>query len=365
MSPTIAIAGGYTAGHLTPGFAIVQEFMNRSVSTECLFIGSGSGPERRIVEAEGIRFCSIPTAPFSCGGTVSKARAIAVIPRSASRAAAILRSNRVTGLVLLGGHTSVGPAIAALRFSIPIYIIEPNASFGLANRLFVRFAECIFIGDLYADTVGNPNMLRMYATGVPVRNEIRTLHGRKKDPPIHSRPVRILILGGSLGHGGLNMRIPAVCRFLADQGMSLDVHHQCGVGADTGQLTKSYEDLGLRARVSDYIGEIHLAYSETDLAITAAGAITLSELACAGIPSVIIPLSGAAASHQKENARTYSRRTGSPVILEKDLSGPTLYACISDLIADPALWNARSQSMYDAARPDAAGLICKYLLREH
>jgi len=362
MSVYAAIAGGYTAGHLTPGFAIIDALRAADSSRECLFIGSEIGPERKVIEARGLTFCSISSLPYSRGDGMDKFRSLFAIPRSIVQSIRLLRRQRVQRLMVLGGHASVGPGLAARILGIPVFILEPNASFGKANRLLARVARTIFTSPLFNEPVSEILSRRIVCSGVPLRAELRRIASKHDAKQASRSGLRnLLILGGSLGHDDVNLNMPGVCGALIKEGFEMRVVHQCGVQRVQSDLDHAYRMNDVEAHVVSYIDDIAEQYDLADVIVSAAGAISLAELSMVGKPAVIVPLKDAAGQHQLENAIQFETFTGAPVVVHSDKMANDLTSALTQSLTSPAGGNKDERSMTRFWSPDAHAVIVSHL----
>jgi len=361
MGMQVAFAGGYTAGHLTPGLALIEAIREDRPDSHCIFLGSESGPEKQLVEREGIPFYALPSLPFSRGHTISKVRSLLRIPRSVYLSIKILRKERVDRLILLGGHVSVAPGIAARILGIPMFLLEPNASFGLASKLLVQHVQALFVSPLFSELLRESIRPQVINTGVPLRKMTLADQGGREDAIPKKPGLQILILGGSLGHSKINMLFPGICGRLKRAGVELTVVHQTGVHGVAEDVSALYESHGITAEVIPYIFAMSEAYAASDIIVTAAGAVTLAELAMAEKPVIIVPLGNAAASHQMENAKTFSDITGARVVPASGNFEEEMFMSVKELLKDEDLRTRRGEAMSAFAKPNAALNILEFL----
>ncbi|MEZ5362011.1 MAG: UDP-N-acetylglucosamine--N-acetylmuramyl-(pentapeptide) pyrophosphoryl-undecaprenol N-acetylglucosamine transferase [Bryobacterales bacterium] len=301
---TIAVAGGGTAGHVTTGLAVLDEYRALEPETELLFIGSSFGFESRLAPAHGIRLVTLPSSPFMRQGLAGRVRAGFNFLRSAWAARQVLRREKPDLVLGLGGYASAGGVLAARTMGIPVVVHEANVRPGLANKLLGPFVDRVFIA--WPQTAEDFPKARTLLTGNPLAREI--VAGKPRRPP-EPGVRRLLVAGGSEGSPFLNEHAPELAAAIRQRGVDLHVLHQCGWG-DVEKIKGEYAKLGVEVRVESFLEEMAEAYAWADFVLCCAGAITLSELAVSGLPAAIVPLGGAAVDHQTPNAVAYAKLTG-------------------------------------------------------
>ncbi|MCA9054874.1 MAG: UDP-N-acetylglucosamine--N-acetylmuramyl-(pentapeptide) pyrophosphoryl-undecaprenol N-acetylglucosamine transferase [Planctomycetaceae bacterium] len=299
-------AGGGTAGHLFPAFAVAEFLQTRDPETEILFIGSDRPRERDLVAAAGYEHVALTLIPRS--QLVRHPLAFARSLWGAVKAArGHLRVERTEVVIGLGGMSSVPTVWAARRAGLPIVLMEQNVLPGRANRWLSRWADAVCL--TFEDSKGwlSPRV-RTVVTGNPVRRAVAELASRPQlDEAVDAMPPRLLVLGGSLGSNSLNACVLDGMRSDPDRWRHWEIVHQTGTQAcDT--VRAEYASLGLSARVETFLADVPRLLSDATLVLTRAGATTLAELACAAPATVVVPWSGAADDHQTLNARWYGDR---------------------------------------------------------
>jgi UDP-N-acetylglucosamine--N-acetylmuramyl-(pentapeptide) pyrophosphoryl-undecaprenol N-acetylglucosamine transferase len=244
--------------------------------------------------------------------------------------------------------------LAALR-GYPTMLLEQNALPGFTNRQLSRVvrAAAVTFDEALTFFPGTG-----FVTGNPVRPEFFTRGSKEADdtsePP--RTAARVLIFGGSQGAHAINVAMVEAAARLAAAGTRLAITHQTGEH-DVDLVRDAYRRAGLEARVEAFLYEMDREMSEADLVICRAGATTLSELAAAGRPGILVPLPTATDDHQRRNAEVVQRAGGAEVIEERTLTGERLAAAILALSEDPARRRRMAQAARTLARPDAAARI--------
>jgi UDP-N-acetylglucosamine--N-acetylmuramyl-(pentapeptide) pyrophosphoryl-undecaprenol N-acetylglucosamine transferase len=344
--PVLMIAGGGTGGHVFPAVA-VAEAVQRLDDVDIVFVGTARGVEARVVPAGGWRLELLDIEPMKGGGWTKALRAAIVATRATRTALGIVRRTAPRAVLSVGGYASGPAALAAAILGVPVAVLEPNSTVGLANRLLAPFAKCAFLAWEDAAPRFRAAAVRQY--GVPLRA------GFSPTPCASGRPAaRILVMGGSQGAAALNERLPEAVARLKLRGRSVEVLHQAGRGRD-GAVRDAYASAKVeRATVVAFIDDVAHAIADADLVIARAGAGTIAEITAIGRPSILVPFPRAADDHQAKNAEALAR-AGVSVCLRQEAAGAErLAAEIERLFADDAARAAMADVARLRGRPDAA-----------
>lgn len=345
----VLIAGGGTGGHLYPGIALARELQRRDSSVTVSFVGTAAGIESRVVPREGFPLDVIRVAGLKGKSPAALARGLGLLPLSAIDAWRVLSRRRPSVVVGVGGYAA-GPvlALAALR-RMPTLLLEQNALPGVTNRLLAPMVR--------AAAVNFEEALRFFPrTGFVAGNPVRPEFFGAVDEASDERRVRVLIFGGSQGAHAINMALAAAAPHLAAAGDALAITHQTGE-RDCAAVTDAYAQAGVNARVEPFLYEMDREMKVADVVVARAGATTLSELAAAGRPAVLVPLPTATDDHQRRNAEAFARAGGAVVLDQRTLTGEVIAAAVLDLARDAGRRRDMSARARALARPDAAALI--------
>jgi UDP-N-acetylglucosamine--N-acetylmuramyl-(pentapeptide) pyrophosphoryl-undecaprenol N-acetylglucosamine transferase len=354
----VLIAGGGTGGHLYPGIALAREIHRRDPAAAIAFVGTKAGVEARVVPREGFRLEVIRVAGLKGKGGLERAKGLAILPLAALDSWRVISRHRPDVVVGVGGFAS-GPVLmlAALR-GYPTMLLEQNALPGLTNRLLARVvrAAAVTFDDALRFFPG-----KGFVAGNPVRpeffREVKEADDRIDSP---MPTARVLIFGGSQGAHAINVAMVEAAPRLVAAGLRLAVTHQTGE-RDLDLVAEAYRRAGLEARVEAFLFEMDREMTSADLVICRAGATTLSELAAAGRPAILVPLPTATDDHQRKNAAVIERAGGAEVIDERDLNGARLADAILDLARDLTKRHEMSAAIRRLARPDAAARIADHV----
>lgn len=314
----LIMAGG-TGGHVFPGIAVAHALqdMGHTVS----WLGTRSGMEAETVPRAGMEIDFIHIAGVRGKGRLGYLMAPFMIIKAVAESLAIIRKRKPACVLGMGGFVAGPGAIAAKLLGIPLAIHEQNAIPGTTNRILARFANRVlsafpgaFPVSVHAEVVGNP-----------VRASITTV-----DKNVAGEPLHILVVGGSLGAKAINEIMPVVRKALD---FPVELRHQTGK-AHFEQTRAIYGKAGIGVQVMPFIDDMAEAFRWADVVICRSGAMTVSELAVAGLPAIFIPFPYAIDDHQTANARWMADAGAAFILQQKDMSVEKLRAMITDLNND-------------------------------
>ena len=352
MVTRVMILAGGTGGHIFPALAVAD--LLRDQGCDVQWMGTKTGMEARLIPQEGIPIHWLTVAGFRGKGLFKQLLAPFKLLFAFAQAGKILWRFRPNVVLGMGGFVAGPGGIMARLLGIPLVIHEQNRIPGTTNRLLVKWATRVleaFPGSFKAK-VG------AICVGNPLRQSI--VEAMAAQQPTRDKVTRLLIVGGSLGAKALNEAVP---KAIALVGETLEIRHQTGesMGAATEAL---YTSLGLKADVVAFIQDMAEAYRWADLAVCRAGAATLSELACAGLPSILIPFPYAIDDHQTANAR-YLTEAGAAVLMpQPDLTPHNLAEKLKSLIQAPEQIQTMARNAHALAKPDAALSVAEICLQE-
>lgn len=339
MSGPILIMAGGTGGHVFPALAVAR--LLRRAQREVVWLGTRRGIEARLVPAEPLPIEWLDVAGLRGRGAASWLAAPFRLARALWQALAVLRRRRPAVVLGCGGFVAGPGGLAAWLTRTPLVIHEQNAVAGLTNRCLAHLAGTVaeaFPGSF-------PRRRRAVTTGNPVRREIAALAPPAQRFAARSGPARLLVFGGSQGAAVLNRAVPrAVALMPADE--RPQVLHQSGA-ADRDAVAGMYLQLGISADVRAFLDDMAGAYGWADLAVSRAGALTVSELAAAGLGAVMVPYPSAVDDHQTRNAGVLVAAGAAVLLPERELTAERLAAELSGLLGDG---RARALDMACAAR---------------
>ena len=354
MVARLAVMAGGTGGHVFPALAVAEYL--RGQGAEVFWIGTQAGMESRLVPEHGFEMEWVSIEGVRGKGGLQWLKAPFRLASAFGQARAILRRRRPTVVLGMGGFVSGPGGLAARALGIPLVIHEQNFVPGLTNQWLARVATQVF----EAFPGSFPPARRAIVTGNPVRQAILDLPAPAERLADRSGPVRLLVVGGSLGAQALNETVPqALARLPIDQRPL--VRHQAG--ERTLELARNaYRDAGVEAEVVAFVRDMAEAYAWADLVVCRSGALTVSELAAAGVGSILVPYPFAVDDHQVGNARYLSDAGAARLIIQRDLTAVGLADILSELFADRARLLAMAEAARRRAQPEATDHIARVCL---
>ena len=347
--PGLMIACGGTGGHLFPGLAVAEAWVSAG-GRVLMLVSEKKIDQEASRKYTGYRFETIPALPKPPTFSPAMLPFLWSLWRTIGRCRVLAREFRADAVLGMGGFTSLPPVVAAKRLGIPAFVHDSNALPGKANRVTARWCDEVFLG-LSPAAAHFPGK-ECVVTGTPVRRELSVLPGRAEaaakwglDP---ARPV-VLVMGGSQGARKLNALVAA-----APFEAGVQVLHIAGPGEEaavSGQVS-GRKDYVVAGFCEDMAG----AYAVADVVVARSGASSLTELAHAGLPSLLVPFPFAADDHQTANAKVFEAAGAALLEQERDLDAARLAVLVGRMLVPEtrAVMAARAKAL-DV--PDAAGRV--------
>ena len=345
--PVMILAGG-TGGHIFPGLAVAAALSQRQVPV--VWLGSRRGMENQLVPAAGITLETLDIGGLRGKDALTRVLMPLRLLRAVWQAMTVLSRHRPRAVLSFGGYAAGPGGLAAWLRRLPLLVHEQNRAPGLTNRVLSRLARRVLVGfpDAFpgARWVGNP--VRSDISGLPTPDQ------RLRD---HNGPLRLLVLGGSQGARALNESVPDAVAQLQDAlPQVLDVRHQCGRGNESSTAA-SYARHAISVTPEPFIEDMVTAYRWADLVVCRAGALTLAELAAAGLPSLLVPLPTAADDHQTRNAEFLVEHGAAELLPQGDALASRMAARIMLLANDRVRLQSMALAARALARLDAADCV--------
>ncbi len=348
---TIAIAAAGTGGHVFPAMAVAEALEKLGTSRDDIVFFGGDRIEATVVPEAGYEFVRLDVGGFVRSVGLQNLRVMTAVAKATGRMRREIMARGITAMLGMGGYVTGPAALAARSTRVPLFLHEQNAVPGLANRLAARLARRVFVAFPSAaaalprtEVVGNPLRSALLADP-PSSAAARDRYGLQPDMQV------VGILGGSQGAEALNEAASNLAEsgpvFQVLQLAGRDQHERwSGRSADVPAWT-----------VVPFEPDMRFFYAAADLVVARAGALTVSELAATGTPSILVPYPGAS-SHQDANAAFLVEAGGATVVAQPDLS--RLGREVSRALVPAELSRRRAMAMA-AARPDAAGRVAAQL----
>ncbi len=346
MSRTILIMAGGTGGHIYPGLAVADAL--RTQGWNVVWLGAPNSMEAELVPKHGY-----PVAWVNFTGVRGKGmlRLLALpftLLRALGQSAVAIFSYRPDVVLGMGGYITMPGGLMAAMLRRPLVIHEQNSIAGMSNKVLAKLAARVLSGF--------PDVLkRTEWCGNPVRADIAALPEPKERYATRSGKLNVLVVGGSLGARALNEAMPKALALMNEQDRPNVVHQTGKKNLETVQ--QLYKQAGAKADIRPFLDDMATQYAHADVLICRAGALTIAELAAAGVASVLIPLPIAVDDHQTHNARFLSERGAAVLLPQKELSGEKLAQLLRGFDREKLL--VMAQAARNQAKPEATQTVAK------
>lgn len=349
---TIMIMAGGTGGHIMPGLAVAQVLTAQGHRVVWLG-GAGDTMEGRLVPQHGVALHTISFGGVRGKGLKTKLLAPIRLTQAIVQARKVVRAVQPDVVLGMGGYITVPGGIAAKWCGVPIVLHEQNSIAGMANKLLARIATRVLTGFPNVFTqgiwVGNPVKPEIAALGVPAQRYAA------RDA---SQPLRVAVIGGSLGAQALNERVPAALA-LMDVGQRPVVVHQSGE-KQIDALRGYYQAAGVNAECVAFVKDMAQLYAQSDVVICRAGAMTVAELAAAGVASVLVPFPHAVDDHQTHNAQLLVDAGAGVLLAQQELSAERLAQLLHSMSREQL--SKQATQARTVAKPNATDDVAKLCL---
>jgi UDP-N-acetylglucosamine--N-acetylmuramyl-(pentapeptide) pyrophosphoryl-undecaprenol N-acetylglucosamine transferase len=339
VARTFLMAGGGTGGHVIPALAVARELRARGHSV--FFIGTDRGLESKLVPADGFELRTIRIGGLNRVGAVQKLATMARLPLVTWGCLSQVRE--AAAVFSMGGYVAGPPVMAAIVGRKPVVVMEPNAIPGMTNRLIARFVARAMVSFDETRKFFPPG--RTEVTGLPVREEFFQIA-----PKPRGAVLSVLITGGSQGSRTLNRAARESWPMFRTAGSPIRIVHQTGT-SEFESISAEFAKSGLEGEVTAFIRDMPAAFAAADLVICRSGAGTVSELAAAGKPSILVPFPFAADDHQTRNAEAMERAGAARLAADAEFNGARLFAMVREAAGSLASMGANARRM---GKPGAA-----------
>lgn len=346
----IIMAGG-TGGHVIPALAVAKQLILQGV--EVSWIGTRQGLEARLVTEANIIFDPIAIKGLRKSGVLRKILMPFMLTKAIVQTLCIILKRKPKAILAMGGFVSGPGGLVAAALRLPLILHEQNSIAGLTNRWLSRFSHQILTGFPCADG------FRQYQwVGNPVRQEISNIPAPEIRLAKRKQPLRLLIVGGSQGAGVFNQQLPKL--FAAHPIPDVDIWHQSGKKAQD-EIGAAYLEAGIGGQVSrkgmlkinEFIDDMTAAYEWCDIVICRSGAMTVSEVCCAGAVAVFVPYPYAVNDHQARNAAYLVGNNAAYMVLEEQFIQGHWLKILTRFDRDRKLLIAMAKAARKLAKPRA------------
>jgi UDP-N-acetylglucosamine--N-acetylmuramyl-(pentapeptide) pyrophosphoryl-undecaprenol N-acetylglucosamine transferase len=354
MNHLVVVAAG-TGGHVMPGIAVAEALRGRGWSVS--WLGTQSGMERKLVERHGFDFDAIDFTGLRGKGikTVLFGGFLLLRALWQSRKRLVKRAPRV--VFSTGGYVAVPAGFAASSLGVPLVLMNADAERLLSTRLLSPIAVGVLCG--FDGAAARDAGTKALVTGNPVRAEIAAIAPPAQRFAGRSGPLRLLVIGGSLGAQVLNEIVPRALAGLSAESRP-QVVHQCGA-RHVDAVRAAYSAAGVKAEIVPFIDDIAARYQAADLVLCRAGAITIAELTVAGVPSVLVPLVVSTTAHQRGNAEFLAAHGAAIHLPQRELTVDRLADTLRALTRDRLL--AMAEAARALGKPEATTTVAALIER--
>lgn len=346
MNRTILIMAGGTGGHIYPGLAVADAL--RVQGWNIVWLGAPNSMEAEMVPKHGYPVVWVNFSGVRGKGLLRLLTLPFTLLRALGQSAVAIFHHRPDVVLGMGGYITMPGGLMAALLRRPLVIHEQNSIAGLSNKVLARISTRVLSGF--------PNVLKgTQWCGNPVRADIAALKEPQTRFAGRSGKLNVLVVGGSLGAQALNEALPRALAMMSEQERP-NVLHQTGK-KHFETVQKLYEQAGVKADIRAFLDDMANQFARADLVICRAGALTIAELAAAGVASVLIPFPFAVDDHQTYNARFLSEQGAAVLLPQKELSAEKLAQLLREMPREKLL--AMAQAARSLAKPDATQAVAK------
>lgn len=350
----LVIMAAGTGGHVIPGLAVAREMQQRGWSVS--WLGTTHGMENKLVPPSGIPMDNITFSGVRGKGLVHTLTGGFRLLGAFGSCLRILRRRPTSAVLGMGGYVCFPGGVMASLLNKPLMLVNADAALLMSNKALLPVADRVAFG-FDGDSVRK--IRQAVVTGNPVRAEIETLPPPAERFAGRSGPLRVLVVGGSLGAKALNDALPAALALIAEA-QRPQVTHQTGQ-ANQAAVQAAYEAAQVKAEVLPFIDDMSRRLAECDLIVCRAGAVTVSELCAAGVAGVLVPLVVSTTSHQRDNAQWLASHGAGIHLPQSELTPQKLGDLLKTLTRDALL--AMATKARTLAKPKAAARVADELER--
>jgi len=347
MSKTILVMAGGTGGHIFPALAVAHQL--RDAGWRVVWLGNPEGMEAKLVPQHSFEMVNLQFAALRGKGLVRKLLLPFNLLRGFWQALKAIRQVRPNVVLGMGGYITFPGGMMAALTGVPLVLHEQNSVAGLANKVLAGVADRILTG--FPEVFGKGTWV-----GNPVRPEIAKIASPAERLAERSGPLHVLVIGGSLGAQALNEMVPQGMALLGEADQP-QIVHQAGE-KHLEALKANYAAVGVQAHCVSFIEDMAGAYEWADLVICRAGALTIAELAAAGVASILVPFPHAVDDHQTGNAKFLVHAGGAFLLPQTELT-PEAIALIRNYSRGQLLeMSEKARSLAKPAATEEVATIC-------
>lgn len=349
MAKKLLVMAGGTGGHVFPAIAVARELQKQG--WEIRWLGTKDRMEAELVPKHGIPIEFIQISGIKGKGLGALIKAPFAIFKAVMQARRIIKNYRPNAVLGMGGYVSGPGGIAAKLCGVPVILHEQNAVAGLTNKWLAKIARRV----LQAFPSAFPNA---ETVGNPVREDLSQLAEPAERFNGRDYPINILVMGGSQGARVINQTVPEAAKSLDER---VFIRHQVGKGNLSG-VEEIYKETG-NGTAAEFITDMAQAYGQADLVICRSGALTVCEIAAAGLPAIFVPYQHK--DRQQFLNADYLAKAGAAIIIEQpDFTPESLLNALRPLIADRRKLTEMAEKARAKATPTAAKRVAEVIIQE-
>jgi len=348
MSKHLVIMAAGTGGHIIPGLAVAEEMTRRGWSVS--WIGTETGMENKMVPAAGLPLDRLAFAGLRGKGLLHAIKGVVNLLRAFVQSRQVFVTRGADAVLGMGGYVCFPGGLMAWLSGKPLMLVNADAAMLLSNQGLKPFATRIGFG---FDGVAAASTSKAVVTGNPVRAAIEAIAPPAERYAGRTGPLKLLVVGGSLGARAINDCVPKALALWPVESRP-QVVHQTGT-ANLPAVQAAYRDAGIEGEILPFIDDMAAQLAVADLIVCRAGAVTVSELCAAGLPSVLVPLVVSTTSHQRDNARFMAQHGAAIHVPQEELTAESLHQLLASLDREALL--AMAEKARVLARPRAASRV--------
>lgn len=360
---TVLVMAGGTGGHVFPALSVAGELIKKRYDIQ--WLGTQAGIEADLVPSAGYLLHTIKVNGLRGKGKLALLKAPFLLIKAVWQAYRVIRRIRPVAVIGFGGFATGPGGVAAKLCSVPLVIHEQNARPGMTNRMLAPLSSVVI--EAFPDSfVSLSKNKRLETLGNPVRPEIAEMANAVVVADASSSGLNVLVVGGSLGAVALTEAVAEAMSLMKDNERP-SLLHQVG-RKNTEAAHCKYTELDVlfgdadsneKIRVVPFIADMAEAYRNADLVVCRAGASTVSEIACVGIPAIFVPLPHAVDDHQTANARVLESVDAAEILPQRELNGSALAKRFKEYMTNKERLARMAENAKKRAIPESARLVAE------
>lgn len=342
---TLMVMAGGTGGHVYPAMAVADYL--QAQGWQVVWLATQGGMENRLIADKPYQKAMITMQGVRGKGLLGWLMLPVKLFTAFKQSAVAIKAHQPDVVLGMGGFAAFPGGVMAKLFGKPLLIHEQNSIAGLTNKVLSRLADKVMAA--FPSAFGDKALL----VGNPVREDILHLEAPKQRYEARQGALRLLVVGGSLGAAALNEVLPKALSLISESERP-EVIHQSGE-KHLDALNKNYEQAGVKAETKAFIQDMASLYAWADLVVCRSGAMTVAELACVGVASVMVPFPYAVDDHQTYNAKYLSDQGAGKLIQQTAFTVPVVSELLSSMTR--AVCQEMAEKAYALAKPDACKAV--------